>query len=318
MTIEQACENFLVHCRVAKKLATNTLAAYAIDLQEFRRFAGSSTPIAAVDRYRLRGYLAHLVDARALKATSVKRRVACLKVMFRWLELDEVIEVNPFHRLGAQIRLPRRLPRALSGEEAGKLRASVLARAGLQRPVRRTAALLTESADFRAVATVVTVEILLCTGMRVGELATVSLGDLALVDGTITVNGKGSRQRQVFVGDDEVALIGAYLSLRAGRRPCDDRLLITESGVAASTDHLRRLVREAAEAAELSRRVTPHMLRHTAATQFLENGLDIRFVQRLLGHQSITTTEGYTHVNNASLKTAILRARARESETAGG
>ncbi len=317
MTIERACENFLVHCRVAKKLSVNTLAAYAIDLQEFRRFAGADTAVAAVDRQRLRGYLAHLADERGLKATSVKRRVACLKVMFRWLELDEVITVNPFHRLRAVIRLPKRLPRALSAEEAAKLRTTALALAGLRRPLSNSAASMAATTDFRAVTTLVAVEILLCTGMRVGELATVGLGDLARVDGTITVNGKGSRQRQVFLSNEEIALVGAYLPLRSGRHPRDDRLIVTEDGVAATTDHLRRLVRDVAEAANLQRRVTPHMLRHTAATQFLENGLDIRFVQRLLGHQSITTTEGYTHVSNASLKAAILRARAREWQCAG-
>lgn len=280
-----------------------------MDLQEFTRYAGSETNVAAIDRILLRGYLAHLADTRGLKPTSVKRRVACLKVMFRWLELDEVITVSPFHRLDAQIRLPRRLPRTLTREEAVALRQAAMVRAGLRHPL--TVEAVTQAGDHDALTALVAIEIILCTGMRVGKLAAVRIGDIALADGIITVNGKGSRQRQVFLPPEEGILVTGYLAYRAARQPPGDHLLLTPSGSRAGPDRLRHLVRVTAEAGGLTRRITPHMLRHTAATQLLEHGLDIRYVQRLLGHQSITTTEGYTHVNNTSLKNAVLRARVR-------
>ncbi|CCC99290.1 phage integrase family protein with SAM-like domain [Azospirillum brasilense] len=130
MTLDEACVAFLSHCRV-KNLSPHSIRAYAIDLREFERFAGAATLVTAVDRHLLRRYLAHLMDTRKLKETSVRRRIACLKVMFRWLELDEVIETSPFHRLDARVRLPRRLPRSLTNDEARRLQSAAAARAGI-------------------------------------------------------------------------------------------------------------------------------------------------------------------------------------------
>jgi integrase/recombinase XerD len=256
------------------------------------------------------------MDLRRLKETSVKRRVACLKVMFRWLELDEVIETTPFHRLDARIRLPRRLPRNLTNDEARRLQTAAAARAGISG--RLTVAKVERAArhaNLNALTALVVVEVLLCTGLRVGELASAVVDDIDLKEGVITVNGKGSRQRRVFLPDPELrALIEGYVTARAQAAHATNRLLVTAQGAAIAAQHIRQLVRETAEEARLVRRVTPHMLRHTAATQLLENGLDIRFVQRLLGHQSISTTEGYTTVTDTSLRTNITEARARAAK----
>ncbi|WP_051340726.1 tyrosine-type recombinase/integrase [Azospirillum halopraeferens] len=312
MNVQQACADFLNHCRV-KNLSPHSLRAYAIDLREFTRFIGPETAAAAVDRPALRRYLTHLFEARRLKETSVKRRLASLKVMFRWLELDEVIAVSPFHRLDARIRLPRRLPRSLTGEEMAALLRAAAAGAGIAgRPTEAKVRKAAARAGADSLTALVAVELLLCTGLRVGELAAVRLGDLDRGAGVLTVNGKGSRQRRVFLPDPvTVALVESYLAARAARAPGHDRLLITASGGPADAAHIRLLVRRTGEAAGLERRITPHMLRHTAATQLLENGVDIRFVQRLLGHQSISTTEGYTTVTDSSLRTSIVEARAR-------
>lgn len=313
MNVARACADFLTHCRVAKNLSPHSLRAYTIDLAEFERFAEAGTPVAAVDRPLLRRYLNHLFEARGLKETSVKRRLACLKVMFRWLELDETIEISPFHRLDARIRLPKRLPRNLTDDEVRRLRRTALERVGLSGRVTETKALrIARRADFDAVTTLVVLEVLLCTGLRVGELASMRLNDLDLIERVVTVVGKGSRQRRVFLPDDETAtLVSAYRTVTAERRKEHEHFVITAQGGPASTQHIRTLVRTAATEAELSRRVTPHMLRHTAATRLIENGVDIRFVQRLLGHQSISTTELYTTVTDASLKAAITKATGR-------
>jgi len=316
MNVARACADFLTHCRVAKNLSPHSLRAYTIDLAEFERFAEAGTPVAAVDRPLLRRYLNHLFEARSLKETSVKRRLACLKVMFRWLELDETIEISPFHRLDARIRLPKRLPRNLTDDEVRRLRRTALERVGLSGRVTETKALrIARRADFDAVTTLVVLEVLLCTGLRVGELASMRLNDLDLIERVVTVVGKGSRQRRVFLPDDETAtLVSAYRTVTAERRKGHEHFVITAQGGPASTQHIRTLVRTAATEAELSRRVTPHMLRHTAATRLIENGVDIRFVQRLLGHQSISTTELYTTVTDASLKAAITKATGRMKE----
>lgn len=313
MNLTRACIDFLTHCRVAKNLSPHTLRAYAIDLAEFEKFVGTETLVATIDRPLLRRYLAHLFEVQKLKETSVKRRLACLKVMFRWLELDEMIPVSPFYRLDARIRLPKRLPRNLSNNEVRHLRRAALERVGLSGRVTETKALrAAQRTDFSALTMLVVLEILLGTGMRVGELTGIRLEDIDLTERVITILGKGSRQRRVFIPDDETAtLVAVYLGVTDGRRKSHDYFIITAHGSAASTQHIRNLVREAAMEADLPRRITPHMLRHTAATRLLENGVDLRFVQRLLGHQSISTTELYTTVTDVSLKGAIVAAAKR-------
>jgi len=315
MIVQKACEDFLNHCRTTKNLSANTLRAYAVDLEEFQQFVGPEQTVMDVDRHQLKAYLQFLFEKRKLKETSVKRRIACLKVFFRWLEMDEVIEISPFHRLDARIRLPRKLPNTLAREEVRQVLDEAAARVGLTdassytRPALRRA---TFSCDFNDFTTLVALEVLYCTGMRVGELAAIRLGDIDLLDGVITINGRGSRQRRVFLPDEaSIILVETYIDMRQRQQPPDDTFLINSNGYPASTQHLRKLITQAGDQAGLGRRLTPHMLRHTCATHLLEAGLDIRFVQRLLGHQSISTTEGYTTVTDNTLKTAVLAAHDR-------
>lgn len=313
MNTARACADFLAHCRVAKTLSAHSLRAYSTDLREFERFVGAGAEVASIDRHVLRRYLSHLFETRRLKESSVKRRIACLKVMFRWLELDEVIAISPFHRLDARIRLPKRLPRNLTDDEVRRLRRTAMDRVGLSGRITETKALrVGRRTDPNAFSALVVLEILLCTGLRVGELTSVRLGDIDLVERVITIIGKGSRQRRVFLPDDETAtLVAAYAATAVTRRGSHDRFIVTASGAPATTEFVRSLLRTTATDAGIARRITPHMLRHTAATQLLENGVDIRFVQRLLGHQSISTTEIYTAVTDASLKAALGRAAGR-------
>ncbi|HUC62798.1 MAG TPA: tyrosine-type recombinase/integrase [Alphaproteobacteria bacterium] len=299
-------QQFLVHCRVARNLSAHTLRAYATDLREFVRFAGAETELGACDRACLRAYLQHLFDARGLKETSVKRRMACLKAMFRWLEREEAIAANPFHRLDLKIRLPKRLPRSLStGEVRELLRAAARAANRGAGAARR--------ARFADLTAHLALELLFSTGMRVGELVAVTLERVDLEDGVVRIVGKGDRERRVFLPDEGVRrLVARYLERRARLAPSVETLLVTPRGSAASTQYVRQLLHRLRATTRLARRVTPHMLRHTAATQLLEAGVDIRYVQRLLGHHSIATTELYTQVSDASLRHVIVGAKARE------
>jgi integrase/recombinase XerD len=312
MNLGHACAEFLTHCRVAKNLSPHTLRAYGIDLDEFQRFAGLDIEVTVVDRGMLRGYFRHLFDVRKLKETSVRRRIACLKVLFRWLEQEDGVPITPFHRFDGRIRVPQRLPRSLTRDELRRLLAEPARRLGLATTGVYTAKALATAArpgHFPDLTTLTALEVFYCTGMRVGELAAVTLADVDLIEGVIVVNGKGSRQRRVFLPDDSVTrLTETYLKARADHGPQSPSFMVTPRAHPATTQFLRELVTETSEQAGL-RRITPHMLRHTTATHLLEAGVDIRFVQKLLGHHSITTTEGYTRVSDTSLKEKILGAR---------
>ena len=237
--------------------------------------------------------------------------------MFKWLEDESFISQDPLYRLNERITIPKRLPLTLSREEIGKL--LLYSRSTITLPDPE----LTISPDLSGSYTpsylnnytcIVAIEILFATGIRVGELVNISQLDLDLNAGTILINGKGNRQRLVFITDPEiVVLIKFYQMIRDGYGYSASKLLFNSRGNNASTAIIRKLIRQAAENAGLERPITPHMLRHTTATHLLEAGVDIRYVQQLLGHHSISTTQIYTHVNTSHLKTIITDLHPRKA-----
>ena len=295
MTLQDACESFLSHCRSAISLSEHTLRAYTFDLQDFQNHAKRETDLSSLDKENLRQFIRHLCEERKLKEISIKRRVACLKLLFRWTKQDGVITVNPFDNLHERIRLPKRLPRALGSEEISLLSGAVN---------------LEKSNDsFQEFATSIAIKLLLTTGIRVGELVQIDIDDLVIADSSLKIHGKGNRQRLVYLFEPKLNhAIARYLPLRRTKSTDTKKLFVTEAGTSFTTQKTRKLLGNLASKAGIDRRITPHMLRHTAATQLLEAGVDIRYVQRLLGHQSISTTEIYTHVTDHGLRGALMRA----------
>ena len=117
MTLQDACEAFLSHCRSAISLSEHTLRAYTFDLKDFQNHAKRETDLATLDKENLRQFIRHLREERGLKEITIKRRIACLKLLFRWTKQEGVIGINPFDNLHERIRLPKRLPRALGSAE---------------------------------------------------------------------------------------------------------------------------------------------------------------------------------------------------------
>ncbi|WP_255487143.1 tyrosine-type recombinase/integrase [Oceanospirillum sediminis] len=156
-------------------------------------------------------------------------------------------------------------------------------------------------------------EMLYSTGIRVGELTSITLNDLDLYKGQIRIKGKGHRERKVFIPDQELMrLIDTYMKVRNRLFPTDvNTLLLNSRGKAASTQFIRKLLRELSHKCGLEEHATPHMCRHSTATELLNAGVDIRFVQKLMGHQSITTTQRYTHVSDEELRNQITAAALR-------
>jgi site-specific recombinase XerD len=241
-------------------------------------------------------YVEHLFTEHHLKETSAKRHVASLRSLFRWLEDGGHVPDDPFRGARVRIKLPRRLPRVLSRSELATI---------LEHP---------PAGDFGSITARMAAELLFATGIRVAELAGIRDDDIDLTAGVITIIGKGSRQRRVYIPDAEIReLIVVYRDARDMREHAPESFLVNSRGGPASPQYIRRLVRQLGERAALSRRVTPHMFRHSVATYLLEEGVDIRYVQRLLGHRSIVTTEIYTHVADAALKSRVIERHPRKS-----
>lgn len=299
-------ERFLEACEYGKSLSQNTLAAYRQDLQNFRAFHAASGAPAVLGVDHVHGYVRFLREARAQSPATAKRRIACLKAFFRWAKADRAVPSSPFDEAAVTVRIPKRLPRALPRRD---VQALTRALAPAVTAGRRRAPLPVDPTNVR-VSTYLALCLMLATGMRVGELTAIRLADIDPECAVIRLTGKGSRDRTVFITNAALqAHLAAYIcARRAAREPSDALLLVNAGGQPLTAQALRLRLRKLGDRLALDQRITPHRFRHTAATVLLEEGVDIRYVQRLLGHASISTTEIYTAVTDGSLRAAMEKA----------
>jgi len=297
MEIRQATLSFIDHCQSVRKLSSHTMRAYRLDLKGFVDFIGVDASLASCDRALVEQFVKHLFDTRSLKETSVKRHLATLRGFCHWTEDNVEKFQDPFRVAKIRIRVPRRLPRVIPRSELRILLRHRAEAGGL---------------SFDAMTVRVCVEILFATGMRVSELAGLLDSGVNFEEGIITIVGKGNRQRRVFILQEIADVLLEYRRVRDSRNPTATTFLTNTHGNAASPECIRRLIRVHAESAKLPRRITPHMFRHSAATYLLEEGVDIRYVQTLLGHRSISTTEMYTHVADSVLRSRIIEQHPRK------
>jgi len=267
---------FLRYLAAERGASAHTLRSYAADLAELRAFLrGARVPgLAAADARVLRGYLAWL-HGRGLAKSSIARKLASVRSCYRFLARRELVAANPARQL-ASPRLPRRLPSVLPKDESKDL---------LDAPSEDTLAGRRDRA---------LLELLYASGVRVAECCGLDLEDLDRRHGTVRVMGKGRKERVVPVGEIALEALDAYLDRRGGG---NGPLFRNARGTRLSTRSVHSIVRRRARAAGLARRVTPHTLRHTFATHLLGEGADLRFIQELLGHSRLSTTQRYTHVS---------------------
>jgi integrase/recombinase XerD len=319
--LEAAIGAFLAHLRVERGLAAATIRAYGADLGSFatspeaaRGWAGG--PEAALD------YLARLAGGsdgagRALRPTSLRRRTAALRTFYRFALAEDLVAVDVAGHLDLP-REPRILPDPLTVAEVERLLAAVDPDApgddeAATPPAGRAAARRTTLRD-RAL-----LELLYAAGLRVSEALGLDADDLDLEGASARVRGKGDRERIVPVGDVALAWIGRYVGearpvLLAGGRATARRggpIFVGDRGRRLGRAQAWSAVKRAATAAGLGSRVSPHTLRHSFATHLLEGGADLRVVQELLGHASISTTQIYTHLTGERIREVYARAHPR-------
>ena len=315
MLTKEVCKQFLSYCQHTKQLSKHTIKAYKQDLLVFNRLV-LQQPINDFDKKQLKAYVSQLHQME-LSARTIKRKIACLKSMFRWLELEDIIEINPFNKVDVSIKLPRQLPRNIPKNNLRKMLNSARVNLNLSKEnnynLTTLKMLISTPKQLNRLTSLLVIELLFSTGMRVNELVNIEISHIFFNEKKIKILGKGQRERFVFLPNKElIELVNSYLTLRKVTKPKHDLLLTNSRGNIASTHFIRKLIRDTAKDAKIDN-VTPHMYRHSAACQLLESGVDIRFVQRLLGHQSILTTQLYTHVNDNVLQKRITKANTRGS-----
>lgn len=291
VSIETGVDEYLVSLRVERGLAANTIAAYERDLLQYLEFLGgtetSETMVGAfVSRLRSDG----------LADSTIARKIASVRGLHRFLIVEEMASEDPT-ALIASPRRPDPFPKALSVQEAIAL---VEAPGRASPAARRDSALL---------------EFLYGTGARVSETVGVDLGHLDLEDKIVRVTGKGSKQRLVPLGSKAVEAITVWLPDRLSlvrRDVAGDPLFINLRGRRLSRQGVFEIVKKHAVSADIKPgKVSPHVLRHSAATHMVEAGADLRTVQEMLGHATISTTQVYTRVSPAHVMEIYVEAHPR-------
>jgi integrase/recombinase XerD len=302
-----AIDEFVRFCALERQLSGHTLAAYRADLNDFSKWiaawtraesAGTDAPpdvaVADISAATVKDYLEDMVGTRKLAVATVRRRFACLRAFFRRAAARGGV-ADPFAEWRPLLPRRKRLPRTLSRSETKFLLSGRAAKAAPRRA---------GDAPFDTI-----VRLLVVTGMRVGELCRLRLDDVAPDGSVLRVHGKGARDRVAYVTDASLRQeLRRLVEHRRRAAAGADALFLNRHDAPLRPQSVRAKLKRLAKDAGLGRRVTPHMLRHTAATLLIETGVDIRFVQRLLGHSSIATTEIYTHVSDEALRRTLERA----------
>jgi site-specific recombinase XerD len=293
MNFPAAIKDFLRFCAVERRHSPHTIEAYRFDLLDFRKWFTRSGHVEDVCQEDLKLYLQDMVAARNLSPATVRRRIACLRSFFRRLT-DLRLTADPFGNWRPKLPRRKRLPRALTRSEIRTLLGSF---------AEKNEAAQCDQELHTAL------RLMVATGMRVGELCRLRLDDISPDCLVVRIQGKGSRDRVAYVTDQMLRSgIKRLVTSRRRHKSKSSNLLLNRFGEALKPQSVRSRLRRCAAQAGVLRRVTPHMLRHTAATLLIETGVDIRFVQRLLGHSSIATTEIYTHVTDEALRSTLERA----------
>jgi len=297
-SLARAIQGFESYIADERRYSPRTVTAYRSDLDRFadfweREFAHESagrTPVGRLDTLAVRSYLAHLHRAR-LSNRSLARHLSSLRSFFRWACRAGHLEKNPAAGLPSP-RVPKTLPRAMTLPDTERLLAAEEEDSFI--PER-------ERALF---------ELLYATGLRVSEAAGLDVEDVDLEARLLRVTGKGSRERIVPFGEAAGEALRAYLPSRAALRhragsesPEEgEPLFVNARGGRLTTRSMARLLKRRLRAAGLPEEISPHALRHTFATHLLQAGADLRAIQELLGHASLSTTQKYTHLDAARLR----------------
>ncbi|MDX1775234.1 MAG: tyrosine recombinase XerC [Desulfobulbales bacterium] len=297
--LKEYIERFTAWLSDEKGYSRNTLVSYRRDLGEFAEAAGWETDVSAIDVHIVRDFVYSLNNRN--KSSSVARKLSAIRTFFRFLEQEKVIHHNPM----ASVSMPKQeqhIPVFLSVDEVFAL---------LEAP---------DAGENFGVRDRALLELLYSTGMRVSELAACNMTSLDFASEMVRVRGKGNRERLVPIGGPAMKALQSYFPsrqdllrnrLQQGKKIDKEPLFLNNRGTRISVRSVERMIREYGKKAGIDKPVTPHVLRHSFATHLLEMGADLRSVQELLGHASLSTTQKYTHLDMVHLMKIYDKAHPR-------
>jgi integrase/recombinase XerD len=300
-TLNSTIKWFLGHCIDHRKLSSHTLKAYRHDLDHFRMFVSGPSNDASLQSINQTSVQKWLGSMSGVKPRTVRRRLATVKSMFSSMARSDNGISNPIAGLRCEVKVGSSLPRTI-----GRATVRSLLRSS------RNQATASSPASCRAIQETALIETMFSTGMRVSEIVATNIVQLDMERLVISVHGKGNREREIPVVCEAFReALSQHLEKRIEQgATADAPFFINRRGVRMSDQSARTILRQHAMRIGV-RRITPHMLRHTVATLLLEDGVDLRHIQRLLGHSSIATTTIYVHVSERSQRQVLARRHPR-------
>lgn len=275
-------ENFRLYLEIERNFSPHTVKAYTTDLKDFLNWAGAD--FCRFNYKNIKSYIAEIQNKRYTK-TTISRKIAAIKSFYRYLYREKLVEINP----AANIKAPKKaksLPEFLTETEIEKIFAQ------------------TKNIRDRSI-----LELLYAGGMRISELCNLNFANLNLDENEITVFGKGAKERIVLISERAKKFLYKYFESRDTSHLLP--VFTSVNGNRIQPRQIRRIINSTVKNAQLIKHVSPHTFRHSFATRMLEKGADLRVVQELLGHVSISNTQIYTHVSVERLKQTYINTHPR-------
>jgi integrase/recombinase XerC len=294
--MKDLAEKFIRYLEVERAVSSHTVRAYRKDLEEFAAYV--KTEPEKIDMLDVRGFIADQIK-KGLNKITVGRRLSSVRSFLKFLYREGYIQSNPA-KLVSNPKTPHLLPRFLSVEDVFAL---------IEKP---------EGIGFIPVRDKAILELLYSSGLRVGELAGLQVDDLNIRDSLIKVRGKGKKERIVPIGSKALDAIKSYLIERILIKSRDNALFLNRLSTRLTDRSVRRIVVKYARKISINGRIGPHTLRHSFASHLLQGGADLRVIQELLGHASLSTTQKYTHLDITHLMDIYDKAHPLAKEKAKG
>ena len=266
---------YLDYCKTHKRLSSHTIRAYKNDLMQFYNS----------DYDNVESYIEQLTRSN-IKTNTLRRKIACMKVFYNYLKYQNIIEENPFNQLRFQFRTEKVLPKTIPYDILKSIFIYLKQKVIVSK---------TDYQKQKAERNLLIISLLLSTGIRISELCHIHLKDINLSNKTLHIIGKGKKERILFLGDQTTFnLLETYIN-KNGKESNDFLFPGKHSPKPLSEQSVRLILKRIVEQNSLSKTITPHMFRHSFATMLLDNDVDIRYIQQILGHSSISVTQIYTH-----------------------
>ena len=299
--LETLTQNYLDFCQYQKRLDSKTLKAYRIDLKQFAEQM-SPASIAEITPDTLETFISGL--HQTYKPKTSKRKIASLKAFFHYLEYKDIIQVNPMNKIQTRFREPITLPKTIPLHIIETFLSTMYHQKKLAK---------TEYEKKCITRDIAVIELLFATGMRISELCSLRPENVNLYEGDVLIYGKGAKERKIQIGNkDVISILYEYQQTFHVEIESCGYFFVNRLMKRLSEQSVREMINKYSKLADIHLHITPHMFRHSFATYLLESDVDIRYIQKMLGHSSINITEIYTHVAMSKQKDILTTKHPRK------